>query len=184
MCVLALWLGMDPKRPLVVAANRDESYARPSAPPAEIEPGVIAGKDLEGGGTWLGMNKHGLFVAVTNRKVPARTGESLSRGLLALETLRCRKLPCVEGIVERRIRDHPIAGFNLVAIVEGQGLCLHYDGTLRRAPFGAGVHVVSSDRDLDDPSMPEKRVLDAFVAAHPGLPEEAALQTFLASHEG
>jgi uncharacterized protein with NRDE domain len=183
MCVLAIWLGLDPKTPLLVAANRDESYARPSATPAEIEPGVVAGKDLESGGTWLGMNKHGLFIAVTNRKTPLRTPESLSRGLLALETLRCRKLPCVEGIVERRVRDHPIAGFNLVAVVDGQGLCLHYDGTLRRAPFGAGVHVVSSDRDLDDPGMPEKRVVDRFVAAHPGLPAETELQTLLASHE-
>jgi hypothetical protein len=184
MCVLALWLGVDAKTPLIVAANRDESYARPSAPPGEIESGVIAGKDLQSGGTWLGMNQHGLFVAVTNRTSPVRTPVSLSRGLLALETLRCRKLPCVEGIVERRVRDHPVAGFNLVAVVDGQGLCLHYDGTLRRAPFGAGVHVISSDRDLDDPSMPERRVLDQFIAAHPGLPGEAALQTFLASHDG
>jgi hypothetical protein len=184
MCVLALWLGVDAKTPLIVAANRDESYARPSGPPAEIESGIIAGRDLESGGTWLGMNQHGLFVAVTNRKTPLRTPESLSRGLLALETLRCRKLPCIEGIVERRVRDHPIAGFNLVAVVDGEGLCLHYDGTLRRAPFGAGVHVISSDRDLDDPSMPERRVLDQFVAANPGLPGEAALQAFLASHEG
>src|SRR5262245_60835499 len=180
MCVLAMWLGMDPRAPLIVAANRDESLSRPSAPPAEVEPGVVAGRDLEHGGTWLGFNRHGLFVAVTNRRSPARTPESLSRGLLALETLRCRKLPCVEGIVERRVRDHPIAGFNLVAVVDGQGLCLHFDGTLRHAPFGAGVHVVSSDRDLDDPTMAEKRVVDRIA----GVPDEAALQKFLASHEG
>ena len=184
MCLLAMWLGMDPKVPLLVAANRDESYARPSAPPAEIDAGIVAGKDLESGGTWLGYNKHGLFIAVTNRKTPGRRPDSLSRGLLALETLRCRKLPCVEGIVERRVRDHAIAGFNLVAVVEGQGLCLHYDGTLRRAPFGAGVHVVSSDRDLDDPAMPEKRIVDRFIAEHPGLPDPKSLETLLASHEG
>src|SRR6185295_89650 len=184
MCVLAMWLGGDPKRPLVVAANRDESFSRPSAPPSEVEPGVIAGRDLESGGTWLGMNRHGLFIAVTNRKSPSRTAGSLSRGLLALETLRCRKLPCVEGIVERRVRDHAIAGFNLVAVVEGQGLCLHYDGTLRRAPFGAGVHVVASDRDRDDPSMPEKQVLDRTFGGLAGVPDEAALRSFLGSHEG
>jgi len=180
MCVLAMWLGADPKAPLIVAANRDESLTRPSAPPAEVEPGVIAGRDLESGGTWLGVNKHGLFVAVTNRKMPARTPDSLSRGLLALETLRCRKLPCVEGIVERRVRDHAIAGFNLVAVVDGQGLCLHYDGTLRRAPFGAGVHVVSSDRDLDDPSMTEMRAALQIE----GVPDETTLMKFLAGHDG
>jgi hypothetical protein len=184
MCVLALWLGLDPKTPLLVAANRDESYARPSAPPAEIEPGVLAGKDLSSGGTWLGINRHGLFVAVTNRRTPAGRPESLSRGLLALETLRCRKLACVEGIVERRVADHPVAGFNLVAVVDGEGLCLHYDGTLRRAPFGSGIHVISSDRDLDDPEMPEKQTLDRFIAAHPGLPEVDSLRGFLSSHEG
>jgi hypothetical protein len=184
MCLLALWLGVDPKVPLLVAANRDESYARPSAPPAEIEAGIVAGKDLESGGTWLGFNRHGLFVALTNRRRPGRAPGSVSRGLLALETLRCRKLPCVEGIVERRVRDHSFAGFNLVAVVDGQGLCLHYDGTLRRAAFGAGVHVISSDRDLDDPEMPEKRTVDRFVASHPGLPDEASLRTLLGSHEG
>ena len=92
MCVLALWLGVDPKRPLVVAANRDESYGRPSMPPSEIEPGIVGGKDLQSGGTWLGFNRHGLFVAVTNRKTPERTPDSISRGLVALEALRCRQL--------------------------------------------------------------------------------------------
>lgn len=182
--MLAVWLGMDPRTPLVVGANRDESFSRASAAPFELKPGVLAGKDLVSGGTWLGVNKHGLFVAVTNRRSPPPTSASLSRGLLALETLNCRKLPCVEGIVERRVRDHPISGFNLVAIVEGQGLCLHFDGTLRRAPFGAGVHVVSSDRDLDDPAMPEKQCLERFVAAHPGVPEADRLRGFLSSHEG
>lgn len=184
MCVLAVWLGMDPQRPLVVAANRDEAYARPSQGPTELKPGVLAGKDLVSGGTWLGVNQHGLFIAVTNRRAPQPTPASLSRGLLALEALNCRKLPCVEGIVERRVRDHAMAGFNLVAVVEGQGLCLSFDGALRRAPFGAGVHVVSSDRDLDDPAMPEKQCLDRFLAAHPGVPGPEALRDFLSSHDG
>lgn len=181
MCVLAVWLDRDR---LVVAANRDEAYSRPSATPSEIKPGIRAGKDLVSGGTWLGTNRHGLFVAVINRRAPLPTPASLSRGLLALETLNCRKLPCVEGIVERRVRDHPMAGFNLVAVVDGQGLCLSFDGTLRRAPFGTGVHVVSSDRDLDDPAMPEKQCLDRFVAGHPGVPDVDALRGFLSSHEG
>jgi len=184
MCVLAVWLGMDPERPLVIGANRDESYGRPSTAPFELKPGVLAGKDLVSGGTWLGINDHGLFAAVTNRRSPPSSPGSLSRGLLALETLNCRKLPCVEGVVERRVRDHQLAGFNLVAIVAGQGLCLEHDGALRRAPFGAGVHVVSSDRDLDDPAMPEKQCLDRFVADHPGAPDFEALQRFLSSHEG
>jgi len=89
MCVLALLL--EPGR-LLVAANRDELFDRPSAPPAEVEPGVVAGRDLAAGGAWLGYNSHGLFVAVTNRKSPASTPDALSRGLLVREALRCRRL--------------------------------------------------------------------------------------------
>ena len=184
MCVLAIWLGLDPHTPLVVAANRDESYARPSAAPAEIEPGIIAGRDLEKGGTWLGLNRNGPFIAVTNRRSPPRTPTSFSRGQLALATLRCRTLASVEAMVGRRVSEHQLGGFNLVAILKGEGLCLHYDGALRRATFSPGVHVVSSDLDLDDPQMPEKLALDRFIAAHAGIPDEASLRTFLASHEG
>ena len=89
MCVLALLL--EPGR-LLVAANRDEAFDRPSAPPAEVEPGIVAGRDLRAGGTWLGYNNHGLFVAVTNRKEPAAAVDAYSRGLLAREALRCRRL--------------------------------------------------------------------------------------------
>lgn len=92
MCVLALFLDAFPGVPLIVAANRDESLARPSAPPQALAPGIVGGKDLEGGGTWLGVNDDGVFVAITNRGVPARTPRSYSRGLLALEALHCGRL--------------------------------------------------------------------------------------------
>ena len=67
-------------------------------------------------------------------------------------------------------------------MVEGEGLALHYDGTLRPIAFGPGAHVISSDRDLDDPSMPEKQIFDRSFA--PGLPDDASMRRFLASHEG
>lgn len=92
MCVLALLLDPGGPVPLIAAANRDESLARPSKPPDEIEPGIFGGRDLWTGGTWFGVNDRGLFVAVTNRRMPAKTEASYSRGLLALEALRCRRL--------------------------------------------------------------------------------------------
>ncbi len=92
MCVLAVFIDLWPGRPLVVAANRDEYLERPSAPPQELEPGIVGGRDLRAGGTWLGANRHGLLVALTNRRAPSRTPESYSRGLLALEALRCRSV--------------------------------------------------------------------------------------------
>jgi hypothetical protein len=65
-----------------------------------------------------------------------------------------------------------------------EGLCVHYDGALRPVRFGPGAHVVSSDRDLDDPALPEKRRFDALLASTSGAPDDEALRSFLSSHEG
>ncbi len=184
MCLLALWVGLDADVPLIAAANRDEFFGRPATGPAEIEPGIVAGRDLEASGTWLGVNRHGLFVAVTNRREPARSPESYSRGLLVLEALRCRALDDVEALTGRRTAERPIAGFNLVAVRDGAGLCLHWDGRLRPVRFGPGLHVVSNARDLDDDAMPEKRTVEVFGAGLGGLPDEVALAGLLRSHDG
>ncbi|MGH7313373.1 MAG: NRDE family protein [Candidatus Rokuibacteriota bacterium] len=184
MCLLALWVGGDPAVPLIAAANRDEFFGRPTAPPSRIEPGIVAGRDLQAGGTWLGLNRHGLFIAVTNRRQPDRTPESVSRGLLALEALRCRTVADVETLVAKRTAEQPLAGFNLVSVNDGAGACFHWDGTLRPVRFGAGLHVVSNNRDLDDAAMPEQKIVDAFSATRAGLPDEAGLQELLRSHDG
>jgi uncharacterized protein with NRDE domain len=184
MCLLALWVGLDPAVPLIAAANRDEFFGRPTAPPSEIGPGIVAGRDLQAGGTWLGVNRHRLLVAVTNRRQPERTPESVSRGLLARDALECRTLGDVEALVAKRTTEQPLAGFNLVAVNHEAGICLHWDGTLRPARFGAGLHVVSNNRDLDDPAMPEKKIVDVFGAALVRLPDEAALQELLRTHDG
>jgi uncharacterized protein with NRDE domain len=153
MCVLALNVG----RELVVAANRDEFRGRPSAPPQVLEPGIFGGKDLEGGGTWLGVNDRGLFAAVTNRRAPTR---GYSRGLVTLEALRCSTLGDVEKLVRSRLAEHKIGGFNLVAVMSGEGVCFHYDGTLRPVRLSPGVHVVTSNHDLDEDTA-ERRVVAA-----------------------
>jgi uncharacterized protein with NRDE domain len=184
MCVLALWLGGDPRRPLIAAANRDENLGRPAVPPTEIEPGIVAGRDLQAGGTWLGVSRPGLFVALTNRRQPSRAPEARSRGLLALEALRCRGLAEVEALVARRTREQPVAGFNLIAVLGAEGICCHWNGAFTAARFGPGLHVLSNDRDLDDPAMPEKRTLDAFQASLREAPDDAALARLLRSHEG
>jgi hypothetical protein len=183
MCVLSFWLYPGRPSPLLVGANRDEDPGRPSAPPAEIEPGIWAGRDLRAGGTWLGFNRHGLFVALTNRRSPG-PGE-LSRGLLALEALRCRKPGCVEGLLARRVEERPTAGFNLVAALEGEAVCIHWDGRFRPVRIPPGPHVLSSDHDLDDPALPEAAAFSrAFPPSSSDPPDPTALRAFLGSHEG
>ncbi len=68
MCVLAIAWEAHPRWRLIVAGNRDELHARPSAPLARWEnpPHVIAGRDLQSGGTWLGISEAGRFAVVTN----------------------------------------------------------------------------------------------------------------------
>ena len=72
MCVAAIAWKAHPRWRLVVAGNRDEYHDRPAAPLHRWEdmPGIIAGRDLTGGGTWLGVHEHGRFALVTNFRQP------------------------------------------------------------------------------------------------------------------
>jgi len=86
MCLILIAWRAHPEYPLVVAANRDEYHARPSAPAAfwDDRPAILAGRDLEALGTWLGVTRRGKFAAVTNYRDPrdmAASG-SASRGSL------------------------------------------------------------------------------------------------------
>jgi uncharacterized protein with NRDE domain len=86
--VAALAWAAHPRWRLVVAANRDEFHARPTAPLARWDNGIIAGRDLEAGGTWLGVNDAGRFALVTNFRLPGFPRPGLaSRGNLVVDWL-------------------------------------------------------------------------------------------------
>jgi uncharacterized protein with NRDE domain len=87
MCLIALAWRAAPSWPLVVIANRDEFYARPTAPLQRWAqtPHVLAGQDLQAGGLWLGVSEHGRLVALTNVRQPTSPAEDLlSRGVLGV----------------------------------------------------------------------------------------------------
>jgi uncharacterized protein with NRDE domain len=89
MCLILVAWQVHPAYPLVVAANRDEFYARPTAA-ADFWPGtdILAGRDLEAGGTWMGISRSGRFAALTNFRDPARQRPGLaSRGHLVADFL-------------------------------------------------------------------------------------------------
>jgi uncharacterized protein with NRDE domain len=90
MCTLIALSRVNPEVPLIVAANRDEFYARPWAPPAALRdsPRIVGGSDLVQKGTWLGVTESGLFAAVTNQRTYGAADPSKrSRGQLVLEAL-------------------------------------------------------------------------------------------------
>ena len=122
MCVLFIAYRKHPRHPLVVLANRDEFYDRPTAPATRWEdhPDVTAGRDLVAGGTWLGITETGKFAAVTNYRDPERQQGSVSRGRLVADFL-------IEGISAENYVEQIAAtaekysGFNLV-IADPNGL--------------------------------------------------------------
>lgn len=82
MCLIVFAWRAHPDYPLVLAANRDEFHARPTRAMGWWErlPSLLAGKDLEAGGTWLGVTRDGRIAAVTNYREPDATAGSRSRG--------------------------------------------------------------------------------------------------------
>ncbi len=90
MCLILLALNQHPDYPLVIAANRDEFYARSTQALHwwDETPELLAGRDLEGGGTWLGLTRDGRLAAVTNfREGGTRQPVRPSRGNLPLDYL-------------------------------------------------------------------------------------------------
>ena len=88
MCVAAIAFHAHPRWRLVVIGNRDEFHERPTAPLAKWESGVIAGRDLQAGGTWLGVSENGHVALVTNLRAEGYPQAHLaSRGALVTDWL-------------------------------------------------------------------------------------------------
>ncbi len=125
MCLILFSWRQRADYPLLLAANRDEFYARPTAPAAfwSETPQVLAGRDLVGGGTWLGVTRGGRLAAVTNYRDPdERRSGAPSRGLLVRDFL-CANAPVTEYLraLDRRAGEY--SGFNLLL---GDGRQLGY----------------------------------------------------------
>lgn len=172
MCLIAFAYRVHPRYSLVVAANRDEFYRRPTAPAAFWSecPGVLAGRDLEQGGTWLGVTRDGRFAALTNYRDPAanRNG-ARSRGELVRDYL-CGALAPREYLERARAAGGDYNGFNLLAGDAG-GLWYYSNRTDVVAEVAPGVHGLSNH--LLDTSWPKVAKAKAGLAACLGGSEEA-----------
>jgi uncharacterized protein with NRDE domain len=117
MCLVLIALGSHPDYPLIVAANRDEFYDRPTAPAGfwDDAPAILAGRDLKAGGTWLGIDRRGRFAAVTNYRQGQRERPApRSRGHLVSDFLTTSI--GVRDYIQRAQADAALYnGFNLIA---------------------------------------------------------------------
>lgn len=143
MCTLTVAWQTFPDYPVVAAANRDESYGRSSEPPGRYEPGIVAPRDAEAGGTWIGHTDDGLFVGLTNRWVEGLASER-SRGLLVRDCLRAENAEAAARRVERAVETDAYDGFNLLAADSGAAILLEWDGRLAVRTIDPGVHVLGN----------------------------------------
>lgn len=149
MCLLALaWLA-HPRYRLIFAGNRDEFHARPAAKADwwQDAPDVFGGRDLEAGGTWLGVRRDGRFAVVTNFREPdRRPAGKRSRGELAANFL-AGTMPPGEYLAELRRTADAFAGYNLLfGDVNAQDSRFHYFSNREgeETPLSPGVHLLSN----------------------------------------
>jgi uncharacterized protein with NRDE domain len=141
MCLIVLAHLMSERYPLVIAANRDEEYARPSIPAAFWEgEDVAGGRDALHGGSWLAVNRKGRFAAVTNLRGSIRTNQPRSRGELVAGFVLTDTSPrAYLGDIEGRIGEY--GGFHLLTGEAGVEIA-QLSGSVRT--LGRGIHGLSN----------------------------------------
>ena len=151
MCLIVIAWRAREDLPLAVAANRDEWRDRPAEPAHwwPDHPELLAGRDLQAGGTWMGVTRNGRFAAVTNFRDPAeRRSTARSRGTLVTEYLLGTESP-PRFLASLAARSGDYNGFNLIL---GDVASLFYfssrEGIAR--VIEPGVHGLSNHL-LDEP---------------------------------
>lgn len=195
MCTLALGFRLFDRAPLLVAANRDEHYDRPAAEPylADGKPKILAGRDLRAGGTWLGVNEHGLLVGILNRRA---NGDPLARPTLRSRGLLCMDLLAHNSAIAASVftQSHDVSynPFTVVFADKDEAFAaFNQDGGIQSRRLDTGVHVFSSAAEGDIGSPKVERAQEKFARAFKGHDAEGAqpsawltpLQKVLADHE-
>ena len=145
MCLILLAFKTDPAYKLIIAANRDEYYDRPTAPAGfwKESPHLLAGRDLRAGGTWIGITREGRIGAVTNYRDPASVKENApSRGRLVSNFLKGQEDP-VEYLDMLAQEADRYNGFNLIIGEKDEvyGYSNQGDGMKELSP---GIHGLSN----------------------------------------
>ena len=186
MCLILLAWQAHPDYPLVVAANRDEFFARPTASAAfwKESPQVLAGRDLEAGGSWLGVSRSGRFAALTNyREGVQKTVNSPSRGALVADFLTGSSDP-EAYLAELAAHGANYNGFNLfVGDHQRLGYCANRgDNVCAPRWLTPGIYGLSNHLlDTPWPKLASARI--AFARALADLPRREPFFDLLADRE-
>lgn len=152
MCLLAIQYQLVPEAPILVAANREEFYDRPSLPPSiqSGKPRILSGTDQQAGGTWLGVNQHGLFVGACNRPKSNPPLAPRSRGLLCRELLRAGSARQAVNVALDELSTHKYKGVNFVCADAESGWVVHGGDEYEVVELEEGLSIIS-DSDVNDP---------------------------------
>jgi uncharacterized protein with NRDE domain len=171
-------------QPLVVVANRDEMLDRPARPPFVWPQGFLAPRDELAGGTWLGVNAHGVFVGITNRYMGGREATRRTRGELVVMALGETSARAVHARM-RSLDPRSYNGFHLVYADAQDVLATVGDGaTLAQLVLGRGVHIVT-ERSFaaGDDSRRVVRIRDAWSKLTADPFDAARMTKLLAEHD-
>jgi uncharacterized protein with NRDE domain len=159
MCTLAIYFQATADYPVVIAANRDEFLERPAAEPTTLflSPHIVAGKDLRAGGTWLGINEHGLVAGLLNRRAENSSDEhARSRGLLTFDALkRCNAADAAAFAAHEKASNYN--PFNLL-LASREAAFVAYNrvgaASIEIVPLRPGLHLLSN-LDVNDFECPK-----------------------------
>jgi uncharacterized protein with NRDE domain len=182
MCLILVAWRVHPRFPCVLAANRDEYFGRPTAE-ADWWPGgeVLAGRDLQAGGTWLGLTRSGRFAALTNFRDPAANApDAPSRGALVSDFL-AATWPTSQGLAQLARRGARCNPFNVLCS-DGQTLGVYESKTRQSRLLEPGIYALSNHL-LDTPWPKVQRAKSRLTAALAALPDSAPLLDLLRDTE-
>ncbi|NKB36683.1 MAG: hypothetical protein GKR93_05850 [Gammaproteobacteria bacterium] len=185
MCLIAFSHRRSTAYPLVLIANRDESYERASVQAQfwDTDPDILAGRDLEKNGSWLGINRRGRFAAVTNFREGLSDKKALrSRGLLVSEFLR-NDASFSSYIESCQAEAENYGGFNLL-LGDENGIYYLSNRDSHHRKLGYGVYAVSNaEIDSDWPKVSAAREQLDDVVQNAGVIDHIELLNILANRE-
>lgn len=151
MCLLAIQFHAA-DAPLLVAQNREELLDRPTQAPRiqSGKPRVVCGIDRKAGGTWLGVNQHGLFVTVANRPKSVVPAEPRSRGLLCRELLKSQSAEEAAESAARELATGCYDGATYVCADAQRGVVVYGGDRIEVVELTPGLHLMTNGR-LNDP---------------------------------
>ncbi len=152
MCLLAIQYKTVRNSPILVAHNREEYFDRPTQGPKiqSGKPRVICGIDRKAGGTWFGVNQHGLLVAVANRPKSKPPLEPRSRGVLCRELLSQTNAQDAADAAAEELRSGGYAGANYLCADAEYAYVVYGGNYVEAVELRPGLHIMTNG-DVDDP---------------------------------